>query len=400
MMRHTCKAVFRMLAAWALGTALLPAPQAAECRKLADECTEGPATRTIAGHAVTRDCWRTRARFECVSQALQDDCEPLRRQGCTQTGSVCRDTGEGGTCLLYEQAWQCPLAAAPAATVANCGGQRYCLDGKCFATGSGPDTGFGLAVAGLEIQREAGVYWDEHSATVFRGFAGTCRKALGGLLNCCRSGRSDLQAFTNLALLPASAAEAGSRYTHDALFAQDSPALVQAGLHPLLAAVPGNPALAGLASGGLPVQELTEALSPGTWAAARLATEAAGLLSCREDEQLLALKRERHLCHATGSYCSQRLPLLRTCTETTESFCCFNSRLARLLHEQGRAQLGRGWGRPEQPDCAGLTAADLQALDLSRMDLSEFYAEIVPALPDEPAARERAGRKLGEYFEP
>jgi conjugal transfer mating pair stabilization protein TraN len=101
-----------------------------------------------------------------------------------------------------------------------------------------------------------------------------------------------------------------------------------------------------------------------------------------------------------GSYCSSRLPIIRVCIETTESYCCFNSRLARILNEQGRAQLGRGWGGAESPDCSGFTVAQLQALDFSRMNLAEFYAEIAPTLPDAGTLRSRAQQKINGYFGP
>ena len=58
------------------------------------------------------------------------------------------------------------------------------------------------------------------------------------------------------------------------------------------------------------------------------------------------------LCHGVGSYCSARLPIIRTCIETTETCCCFNSRLSRIINEQGRAQLGRGWGGARAPTAA------------------------------------------------
>ena len=112
------------------------------------------------------------------------------------------------------------------------------------------------------------------------------------------------------------------------------------------------------------------------------------------------MKRDNRLCHGVGSYCSSRLPIIRLCIETTESYCCFNSRLARILNEQGRGQLGRGWGGPQNPDCSGFTVAQLQALDFSRMNLAEFYAEIAPALPDVGTLRSRAQQKINGYFGP
>lgn len=45
-------------------------------------------------------------------------------------------------------------------------------------------------------------------------------------------------------------------------------------------------------------------------------------------------------------------------------------------------QVGRGWGAAKSPDCSGFTVAELQSLNFSAMDLTEFYASIVPTLPN------------------
>ena len=36
---------------------------------------------------------------------------------------------------------------------------------------------------------------------------------------------------------------------------------------------------------------------------------------------------------------------------------------------QGKAQLGRGWGTPENPSCEGFTAQDLEKIDFSKWTL-------------------------------
>jgi conjugal transfer mating pair stabilization protein TraN len=59
-----------------------------------------------------------------------------------------------------------------------------------------------------------------------------------------------------------------------------------------------------------------------------------------------------------------------------ESYCCFNSRLARIINEAGRSQISKSWGGAKSPDCSGLTPEELQSLDFGQMDLTEFYAEI------------------------
>jgi conjugal transfer mating pair stabilization protein TraN len=103
------------------------------------------------------------------------------------------------------------------------------------------------------------------------------------------------------------------------------------------------------------------------------------LMSCDQSEQILAMRRGQNLCHEVGTYCSQELKLLfvKICIEHTKSHCCYNSRLARIINEQGRAQLGKAWGSAESPNCSGFTQAEFAALDFSRIDLSEFTAEIM-----------------------
>ena len=162
----------------------------------------------------------------------------------------------------------------------------------------------------------------------------------------------------------------------------------------------GSSALAGLIAGDLSVGSFVTSLVPGPWTLAMLAIQLSGLLSCEDAEQVLAMKRDNRLCHGVGSYCSMRLPIIRTCIETTETYCCFNSRLSRIINEQGRAQLGRGWGGAQGPDCSGFALAQLQALDFSRMDLTEFYAEIAPTLPNLGDLQQRAQQKVNSYFGP
>jgi len=192
----------------------------------------------------------------------------------------------------------------------------------------------------------------------------------------------------------------GSSYTYDALFASDAPGFVIQGFEALFGAGGGSSALAGVMAGDLSVGSFIETLIPGPWSIAMLAIQLSGLLSCEQAEQILAMKNDNRLCHSVGSYCSAKIPILGTCIQTTQTYCCFNSRLARILNEQGRGQLARSWGGPKSPDCSGFTVAQLQSLDFSRMDLTEFYAEIAPKLPDVGALRQQAQQRVNSYFAP
>ena len=154
----------------------------------------------------------------------------------------------------------------------------------------------------------------------------------------------------NLSLiLPASGSlgRAGfSSYTYDALFTSDAPNLVVSGFEALFG-TGFDSGLAGILAGDLSVADFVLSLAPGPWTLAMLAIQYPGMLSCPQSQQVTAMKRDTRLCEDLGEYCSQRLPIIRTCLTQTHTFCCFNSRLARLINEQGRTQL-----RPRMGDGA------------------------------------------------
>lgn len=98
--------------------------------------------------------------------------------------------------------------------------------------------------------------------------------------------------------------------------------------------------------------------------------------NCKENEIALMKSQEKKLCHYVGSYCSKKIPIIGTCQTTTKSYCCFGSKISRVINEQGKAQLGIGWGSGASPDCRGLTANELQNLKFDTMDLSEITSDI------------------------
>ena len=96
-----------------------------------------------------------------------------------------------------------------------------------------------------------------------------------------------------------------------------------------------------------------------------------GLAQCKESERILGEKRAAGLCHTIGSYKKGSFLSKRR----FESYCCFNSKLGRIIQVQGRPQLGLGWGSAEFADCRGLTPDELTRIDFARIDFSEFYAD-------------------------
>lgn len=106
-----------------------------------------------------------------------------------------------------------------------------------------------------------------------------------------------------------------------------------------------------------------------------------GLGQCKEEEKQLAHLKARGMCHYVGEYCSKKLSLLfgEICIEHSRTYCCFNSKLGRIIQEQGRPQLKTfdGWGQSESPYCRGMRPEEFEMVDFSRIDLSEWYGDIV-----------------------
>ena len=121
-------------------------------------------------------------------------------------------------------------------------------------------------------------------------------------------------------------------------------------------------------------------------------------LGCSRAEMLLHQRDAQGLCAYVGSYCSSSV--LGVCLTKQKVYCCFTSKLSRILQEQGRQQLGKPWAKPRQEQCAGFTVDEFARLDLSQMDFSEVYAEFTAAarLPDELQATQDIQQKIEDYY--
>lgn len=102
------------------------------------------------------------------------------------------------------------------------------------------------------------------------------------------------------------------------------------------------------------------------------------LQGCDQQDMEVGMLRGSGMCHEVGSYCTSSF--LGICLQKARGHCCFNTKLGRIIQEQGRPQLkafnGNLWGTPKKPMCRGFTPEEFQALDFSKMDLSEYYADI------------------------
>ena len=102
--------------------------------------------------------------------------------------------------------------------------------------------------------------------------------------------------------------------------------------------------------------------------------------SCDEQDIITSTLNDSGYCHYVGTRCIKKLPLVG-CVQKAKVYCCFNSKLARIIHEQGRPQLttfgsSGGWGSAKRPNCRGFTPEEFQSIDFGQIDFSEYVADI------------------------
>jgi type-F conjugative transfer system mating-pair stabilization protein TraN len=119
--------------------------------------------------------------------------------------------------------------------------------------------------------------------------------------------------------------------------------------------------------------------------------------NCKPEEKQLAQMRQRNLCHQVGNtYCAKKV--LGKCVAKKTSFCCFGTKFAKIIQEQGRQQLGIGWGEAKCPDCRALTVTELTRIDLSKINFSEVFADLMSKYkqPNIQALQERVSQRIND----
>jgi conjugal transfer mating pair stabilization protein TraN len=285
-----------------------------------------------------------------------------------------------------------------------------------FTTPTNANSTFPKAALASEILRQAGTY-NKDGLNIFSGVQETCRKGYAGIKNCCKAkpGATSNSAMMSLTMSAgasvvkyagAKAVDMASPYVFDAMYAGGE---FTAGLALDIAgsstsvvydfsseAVGTNFAAGGpsLSAYGFTYQSGTAAAGSGVFGAnTTLATFGEGssmtsitfnpyvfgamvaitviqeLASCSKEEQMLALHKGANLTTYVTQWCSQKV--LGACVEHTESYCSFNSVLAKIINTQGKPQLGL-----PVSDCKGLSTEQVSSIDFAKIDFSEFVSQI------------------------
>ncbi|MEA5351772.1 type-F conjugative transfer system mating-pair stabilization protein TraN [Vibrio parahaemolyticus] len=96
---------------------------------------------------------------------------------------------------------------------------------------------------------------------------------------------------------------------------------------------------------------------------------------CSEGEKALGKAKEKGLTLYVGQYCAKKV--LGVCTRKKRSYCVYDSKLAKIIQEQGSiGQLGKGLGSAKNPTCAAITPEELGQINFEYIDFSEFYPEM------------------------
>jgi len=272
-------------------------------------------------------------------------------------------------CTKTATAYACPLGPQYACATRGAGGTPTCSPVACIDTAANP-------IVSEPVVDDPGAPSDGPvdadgnclgNIEIFSGRALRCRPP--GLLdtfqNCCadkgkivKDGMGSSLTSLSTKLGVAKSVVTGMKAAYTAFQAGgNATEAASAGMHAMIAGIDPTTIAISIA-----VQVMIEVLLQG----------------CDEQDMEVGMLKGSGMCHQVGEYCASSV--LGICIQKAKSQCCFNTRLGRIIQEQGRPQLKAfnaiGWGPIKHPDCRGFTADEFQALDFSKMDLSEYYSDI------------------------
>jgi conjugal transfer mating pair stabilization protein TraN len=313
-------------------------------------------------------------------------------------------------------------------------GSQYACRGEQGATQCSPNTCFDLSVAGTDVDDSSpddlmlkgdGDVDDEGNCLdriyIFSGTGSRCRPpgvTVGTMNNCCDSDEpvmSDAKTGNRISQSISAittAYEVGQVAYYGSALATGSASIVAVsgttgaittmtvvtagGATTTLTGAAATGAYGALASGATTtagavsagMQSYAVALfNPATIAFAAAAYVAVKILmgnGCDQRDIMTAMLRDSGNCHYLGKMCDRRWTGIG-CVQRLKRYCCFNSKMGRIIHEQGRPQLKSfgpdgAWGTPNEPNCRGFTTEEFQMLDFSKIDMSEYFADMQKGL--------------------
>lgn len=370
---------------------------------------------------LTDSCWEYRSDYTCYDR--QNDCLSLQSDfNCTELkdSPVC-NTDESGNvmtnpklgCMDLTHTFSCVTKQSTKISTERCN-ESFSDNGLSWSQKSpSAQNQFILAVIGRQIQNEISQTLQAGGLQLFAGDNNKCTIKIGGLKNCCSGdgggGGSNQDIATSIGLNVAYASlkygatyavQVGSPYIYDSLSSTGATKMAEifgsatstvASEGGSISLLSGGFGLYGFGTtataaegilgsiGGSAITGATVPIGPLYFNPYALAFAVAvqvvmTYMQCSQEDAQTMASVSRNLCHYAGSYCSNSV--LGICFETKQSYCCYNGILGLEIQEGAHNQLGLDWGRPQSPNCGGLSVDQVSAINFSMIDFSQFESQV------------------------
>lgn len=404
------------------------------CTLTGETCTQGAETRNVGGKDVYKPCWKYQKTYHCYEPEV-DYCEPLKTAGCEQLDSICTITDiVDGKCNNYQNTYRCGALLTTQNNVPDPNitllsstyniTKDYLDYSKCDGRDALPNCSITGSICkqpaetrninGKDVYKSCWQFENIYSCKTGEGqnscvnipnycqySSSQCLSQTGDL--CVHTQKTyvcsqsqpittdQMQCSSNVYCLNGQCEKVEDNHSND--FAKSLAYLQAINQSADNNKDPSNLRIFSGAGKGCSIAAggYNNCCKDQGWG------QSVGG-SCSPEETSLAELQSKKQCHFVGSYCSKKAPF-GICLETTKTSCCFNSKISRIITEQGRVQLGIGWGSGESPNCGGFTIEQLQSLKFDQMDLSEISADIANStvVPDAAYIENKAREAIKKY---
>ena len=384
------------------------------CEQVNDTCIEGPETRIIQGQEFHKDCWKYRKNIKCYSNNYDNSCDILRNNNCDQINSECAEVNHiDQICNQYRDGYVCPslIDIANQTNITHIDDnytiirqelnhkqcQQFDNNNQCHFVSSecieGEET---RSINGLDVTRSCWRYKYNYSCLT------------GNHQNSCQNIPENCHLSHSQCLIRDDNDNAICHHQENSYLCTNNSSVdtnsLQCGINTYCingqCETPETPKSKDFGSTIAYLQAINQMAKDNNQSSTDLKIftgetqkcsravlgfnnccvdsgwgHSISLASCNEEEKRLAKLQEKKVCHYVGSYCSNK-NAFGICLAIKKSYCCFNSKLSRIIVEQGRNQLSMSWGDAESPDCRGFTTDEIQSLKFDQMDLSEAISDI------------------------
>lgn len=351
--------------------------------------------------AVTETCWQYSFDYACEDKSI-DTCEKYAKNpACSVIGSKCDDTvPDTGKCSTWNFTYQCQTAPAQTSQQTVC--TNGVFDSSSMTNPDNKNNTFALAAISQEILRQAATY-TKNGQNIFTGVSEACTKGYAGIKNCCKThpGAKSNSVVSSLVVnagfsvvkyVGMEAINYLSDWVYDTAYAIDSflggmlsdfgllgeqgpvtPNDFSLGAYGFTYSTGTFEAGSGLMGANTSLVEFQGGgfiqFNPYVFAAVVAFQILQSLASCSDAEMLLAMHKGANLSVFFKEECDKSF--LGSCLLYKDSYCSFNSVLAKIVNIQGKSQIGL-----DPSNCEGLTVDQLKKIDFKKIDFSEFTQQV------------------------